>query len=150
MLTGAHPGHPGHVALALRSAGVRAAPPLWSPSRLQETNQLQTPDDHLGKRGWGVIADQLDPSFCLECTLFLFMSNKMPLPFLPLFLFAICPPLFWGVHLSNTCDEGYFLFVRGEQYDTEAHHACVCVRSFMYGTFECQLTNTQAYTQPAA
>lgn len=44
--------------------------------------------------GVGVIADQLDPSFCLEYTLFLFMSNKKPLPFLLLFLFAICPPLF--------------------------------------------------------
>lgn len=80
-------GIPGHAALASGSAGVRAplelSPPADSRKPINFKHRLII---------WAVIANQMDPSFWLECTLFLFTPNKRPLPFLLLFSLCNLPP----------------------------------------------------------
>ena len=127
---GAHPGCPGHAVLAFRSAGVRAPLELSPPGRLQEANQLQTATDHLG--GGEVIANQMDPSFWLKCTLFFFTPNKRPLPFL--LSLSLCnwsfPPYF-QLHLSSNCDGGYFLF------DAAVQQECSKADNMIHRFFTC-------------
>lgn len=96
-----HPGLPGHAALAWRSAGVTAPLQLSSPADSRKPINFKHRLIIWG--AGGVIANQMDPSFWLECTLFLFTPNKKPLPFLlslslrnlsfPLFLAAFIPHL---------------------------------------------------------
>lgn len=101
----AHPGCPGHAALASRSPGVRAAPRLSSAAVSGKPINFK----HrliIGGKG-EVIANQLDPSVRLECTFFLFMSNKKPLPFLlPSLSAQFAPNLVLWLHLSRTCGGG--------------------------------------------
>lgn len=65
---------------------------------------------------WGVIANQIDPSFWLKCTLSLFMPNKRPLPFLlPLSICSLSfatphPSFFFWLHSSHNRDGGHFLW----------------------------------------
>lgn len=97
----AHPGLAGHAALAWRSAGVTA--PLQLSSTADSRKPINFKRRLIILGGGEVIANQMDPSFSLECSLFLFTPNKKPLPFLlslslrnlsfPLFLAAFIPHL---------------------------------------------------------
>lgn len=65
---------------------------------------------------WGVIANQIDPSFWLKCTLSLFMPNKRPLSFLPPPRSAVCLllphtlPSFFGYIHPIIVMGGHFLW----------------------------------------
>lgn len=65
---------------------------------------------------WGVIANQIDPSFWLKCTLSLFMPNKRPLSFLPprLSFATPHPPFFFWLHSSHNRDGRTFPVAGGE------------------------------------
>lgn len=125
---GAHPGRPGHAALASRSAGVRATLQLSSPA------DSRKPIDFKHRLIiWKGNCKSIGP---------LILVGVHPLSFhvkpeaislsAVLFLFAIClPSLLFGWIYPILVTKVISFCVCGEtrtgQYDTQIHHMCVCV-----------------------
>ena len=150
---GEHPGFPGHAALALRSAGVRAPLELSPPTDPRKPINFK---HWLIIGGGGGNCKSNGPSFWMECPLFLSRLTKAWFPFL-LSLKCVLSPFFPCIYpvivmedilpcgwrdqdatvqeeMSKRCDMLYTFIM------------CVCV----CGMLECQLTNTHTMIEAAA